>query len=63
MPDHEDSLGLEGVLSSDEMFSEVFSIVAHFSPHVIDHEGLSEVVLVVGEGHGLEVKGHGGSTL
>jgi len=61
VPDDEDSLRLEDVLSSDEVLGEVFSVVADFSPHVVDHEGLGEVVLVVGEGHGLEVEGHSSS--
>lgn len=63
MPDDEDSLGLKGFLGSDEVFGEVFSVLADFGPHVVDEEGLGEVVLVVGEGHGLEVESHGGSAL
>jgi len=63
VPDDENSLGLEDVLSLGEVFGEVFSVVADFSPHVVDHEGFGEVVLVVGEGHGLEVESHGGSAL
>jgi len=63
VPYDEDSLGLKGFLGSDEVFGEVFSVLADFGPHVVDEEGLGEVVLVVGEGHGLEVESHGGSAL
>jgi len=63
VPDDEDSLGLKDILSSSEVFGEVFSVVADFSPHVVDHEGFGEVVLVVRERHGLEVESHGGSAL
>lgn len=63
MPDDEDSLGLKDIFSFGDVFGEVFSVVADFSPHVVDHEGFGEVVLVVGERHGLEVESHGGSAL
>jgi hypothetical protein len=63
VPDDEDSLGLEGILSSDEVFGEVFSVLGNFSPHVVNHEGFGEVIFVVGERHSLEVESHGGSAL
>jgi len=37
---------------------EVFSVVSDLSPHVVDEEGLGEIVFIVGEWHGLEVKSH-----
>ena len=58
MPENEDSLGLECVLSLDEMLNSVLSVVCHLSPEIVDEEGLSEVVFIVGERHCLEVEGH-----
>lgn len=63
MPENEDSLALEGVLSLDDVLYAELAVVVDLSPHVVDQEGLSEVVFIVGEGHGLEVQGHGGATL
>lgn len=45
------------------MFDHVLSVVVDFSPEVIDHEGLSEVVFIVGERHGLKMECHSCSTL
>ena len=55
MPENEDSLGLECVLSLDEMLNSVLSVVCHLSPEVVNEEWLSEVVFIVGERHSLEV--------
>lgn len=63
VPEDEDSLGFEGVLSLDDMLNGVFAVVVDLSPHVIDEEGLSEVIFIVSEGHGLEVEGHQGAAL
>ena len=45
------------------MLNGVLTVVSDLSPHIVDEEGLSEVVFIVGEGHGLEVKGHHGAGL
>jgi len=37
--------------------------VVYLSPQVIDHERLCEVVLIIGEGHCLEVESHHGAAL
>lgn len=58
MPEHEDALGLEVLLGLDEVLDVVVAVVGDLGPHVVDHEGLGEVKLVVGVGHGLEVDGH-----
>ena len=63
VPEDEDSLGLEDILSLNEMLNRVLSIVSDLGPHVVDEEGLGEVVFIVGEGHGLEVEGHHGAGL
>lgn len=63
MPKNEDSLSLESVLGLDEVLNEVLSIVGNLGPHIVDEEGLSEVVFIVREWHRLEVKGHQGSAL
>ena len=61
MPHSVDSLGLEVLLSLDDSLGEDLTIVDDFGVHVVDHEGLSEVVLIVGEGHRLEMQGHHGA--
>ncbi len=58
MPKDEDSLSFKVMLSLYDVFSKVLAIVAYFCPHVVNHEGLSEFVLVVGERHCLEVECH-----
>lgn len=63
MPENEDSLGLQHFLCLDDVLNKVLAIVVDFSPHVINHEGFSEVVLIISEGHGLKMKSHHGSTL
>jgi hypothetical protein len=63
VPDDKDTFGLQGVLSLDDVLSEVLSIVADLCKHVVDEEGLSEVVFVVRVRHRLEVKGHSCSAL
>jgi hypothetical protein len=63
VPQNEDSLGLESVLGLDNVFNEVLSVMGNLCPHVIDEEGLGEVVFIVREGHGLEVKGHHSTAL
>ncbi len=63
MPEDEDSLASEGVLSLDEVLSEVLAVVGNLSEHVVHQEGLREVEFVVGVGHGLEVESHGGTAL
>lgn len=47
MPHNEDSLCFEMVLCFDDVLGEVFSIVRNFGPHVVNHEGFGEVVLIV----------------
>jgi len=63
VPQHEDALGLKVLLSFHNVLSEVLSIMRDFGPHVVDHEGLREVVLVVAERHSFEMQGHHGSAL
>ena len=63
VPENEDALGLEGLFSLDDMFGEILAVVTDLSPHIVEHEWLTEVKFVVREGHGLEVKGHGGTAL
>lgn len=46
-----------------DVLREILSVVRHLSPHIVDKEWLREVVFVIGVGHGLEVQGHGGTTL
>ena len=58
VPGDKDSLGFEDVFGLDQVFREVFSIVANFGPHIVDKEWLAEVEFVVRVGHGLEVEGH-----
>ena len=58
MPGDKDSLRFEDVFCLDQVLREVFSVVADFSPHVVDEEWLAEVEFVVGVGHGLEVERH-----
>lgn len=63
MPENENSLRLKGLLSLDDVLSEVLAVVGNLSPEVVNKERLSEVVFIVGEGHCLEVKSHGGAAL
>ena len=63
VPEDEDSLGLEGILSLDDVLGGVLAVVGNLSPHVVHKEWLSEVVFVVRVGHRLEVEGHGGAGL
>jgi len=63
VPENEDALGLEGLLSLDDVLGEVLSVMGNLSPHVVHEEWLTEVEFVVREGHGLEVEGHGGAAL
>ncbi len=63
VPENEDSLGLKGVLSLDQVLNGILSVVSNLSPHVVNEERLCEIVFIVGEGHGLEVKSHHGSAL
>jgi len=63
VPYNEDSLCFEVVFCFDDVLGKVFSIVRNLSPHVVNHEGFGEVVLIVWERHRLEVKSHHGSTL
>jgi len=63
VPQNENSLAPEGVLSLDDVLGKVLAIVADFSPHVVDEEWLREVEFVVRVRHGLEVQRHGGTTL
>ncbi len=58
MPADEDPLCLENILSLSEVLNEVVSIMGDLRPHVVDVEGLREVIFVVREGHRLEVEGH-----
>ena len=63
VPEHEDPLGFESVLSLHNVLSEVLTVVRDLSPHVVYEEGLGEEIFVVGVGHCLEVKGHGSTAL
>lgn len=63
MPENENALCLEVLLSLDDVFNVVLAVVLNLSPHVVHHKGLSEVILVVGVGHSLEVHGHSGARL
>lgn len=63
MPEDEDSLGLESVFSLDDVLDGELAVVVDFSPHVVDEEGLGEVIFIVSEGHGLEVEGHQSTAL
>lgn len=63
MPWDEDVLGFKGLLGLHQGLCEHLSVVGHGGVHVVDQEWLGEMVFVVGEWHGLEVKGHGGSAL
>ena len=45
------------------MLNGILSVVSNFSPHIVDEERLGEIVFIVGEGHGLKVKGHHGTAL
>jgi len=59
VPADEDVLALEDVLVVHDLLGEDLAVVGDLSPHVIDQVWLSEVVFVVGVGHGFEVEGHG----
>ena len=61
MPEDKDSLSLKSFLGLNEVLNGVLSVVSDLGPHVVDEERLSEVVFIVREGHGFEVKGHHGS--
>jgi len=61
MPQDEGSLCLQHFLCLDQMLDGVLAIVVDFSPQVVDHEWFCEVVLIIGEGHGLEVESHHGT--
>ena len=63
MPWHEDSFGPQHLLSSEDGLDEHIAFMRDMGMHVIDQEWLSEVVLIVGVGHGLEMQGHRGSRL
>ena len=63
MPWDKDALGSKGVLSLHDGLGEDLTVVRDLSVHIVKEEWLSEVVFVVREWHGLEVKGHGGSTV
>jgi len=58
VPHYEDSLCFEVVLGFHDVLGEVLAVVRDLSPHIVYHEGLGEVVLIVGVGHRLEVKSH-----
>ena len=47
VPDNKDALVSENLFCFDDMLGEVLSIMRNLSPHVVNHEWLSEVVLVV----------------
>ena len=63
MPEYKDAFASQRFFSLDDVFGEVLTVVAHFSPHIVYKEWLGEVVFVVRVGHGLEVKSHGSATL
>ena len=47
MPEYEDSFGLEDFLGLNNVLNEVVAVVVDFSPHVVYHEWLGEVVFIV----------------
>ena len=59
MPEDKNALGLEVLLSLNDVFDVVVTVVLDLSPHVVHHEWLREVDLVVRVGHRLEVHSHG----
>lgn len=63
MVDDKNRLCLEVLLSLDDVFGVHFAVNEDLGPHVVNHEWLGEVKLVVGVWHGLEVHGHSGSRL
>ena len=63
VPDDKDALVSEDLLGLDDVLSEVLSIMRYLGPHVVHHEWLCKVVLVVRVGHCFEVQSHHRSTL
>ena len=63
MPWNEYGLGFEGVGLGNKCLGEDVALVGDLGHHVVDEEGLREVVLIVRVGHGLELDGHGGAGL
>ena len=62
MPWNKDVLGSESVLSLPDVLGEDLTVVGDLGVHVVNEEWISEMIFVVREWHGLEVKSHGGST-
>ena len=62
MPKHKDALRSEVFLCFYEVLSEVFALVTDLCPHVVNHERLCEIVLVVAKRHCFEVECHHGAT-
>ena len=58
MPQYENLLGFQMVLSLNDVLSEILAVMRNFCPHIVDHERFCKVVLVVAERHSLEVKSH-----
>ena len=63
VPDDKDALVPENFLCFDDVLGEVLSIMRNLGPHIVNHEWLSEVVLVVRVRHRLEVESHHCTTL
>jgi len=63
VPQHKNALGFEVLLGLDDVLGVVFSVVLDLGPHVVHHEWLREVELVVRVRHRLEVHGHGRTRL
>ena len=63
MPWNEDSLGSQSFLCFEDVLGEHLSVVGNLSVHIVDQEWLGEVVFVVGEWHGSEMKSHSGSAI
>lgn len=61
MPQYKNLLGFQMVFSFNDVLCKVLAVMRNLCPHIVDHEGFCEVVLVVAERHCLEVKSHHGS--
>ena len=63
VPENKDLLALQSLLSLMDMLSEILAVVRDLGPHVVDEEGLGEVIFVIRVWHRLEVEGHRSTAL